>query len=65
MLRYQAMQDYWLLVAPPLDVMIAGFMGWKADPFHKKRTSNGGQGTRGEEYGNLNDLLSMFPGGVI
>lgn len=53
------MQEYWETVAPPLDVIIASFMGWKP----RKRSSKGGQAK--EEYGNLNDLLSMFPGGTI
>lgn len=49
------MEDYWQEVAPPLDVMIAGFMGFKP----KKRP-----GTK-DQTGDLGDLLRMFPGGSI
>lgn len=48
--RYYAMQDYWQEVAPPLDVLIAGFMGWKP----KKR--------KAEKKGDLGDLIAMFGG---
>lgn len=54
--RYYAMQDYWQEVAPPLDVLIAGFMGWKP----RKRP-----GKKSADAGDLGDLLRMFPGGTI
>jgi hypothetical protein len=49
------MQDYWEFVAPPIDLLIAGYMGFKP----KKRP---GAPTQTSDLG---DLLRMFPGGMI
>jgi hypothetical protein len=50
--RFMALSKHWQ-EHPPLEVLVAGFVGFKSEA------------RRQSDYGDLNELLAMFPTGVI
>lgn len=56
---YYEMHDFWNEMGPPVAISVAGYLGLI------KPRSGGTKGKSKEEFGDLDDLLGMFPGGMI
>lgn len=68
--RYLKMQDHWLRWGPPVYIPVAGYfrLGSASKKGKRSKPSAGDEETKTAhdgERGNLNELLTMFTGGVI
>lgn len=53
------MQDYWAEAGPPVSVSVAAYLGLI------KKGSSGSSSGGPSQMGDLDDLIDMFPGGMI